>query len=75
QEQLWALEQDNCSLATLVCKVRSLGHWRLAVQQAQLSRSEKVCSGGGGRDSLQGGWPQASMAAAAMVSLQPWVAL
>uniref|UniRef100_A0A7N9DEJ6 Coiled-coil domain-containing protein 162 n=1 Tax=Macaca fascicularis TaxID=9541 RepID=A0A7N9DEJ6_MACFA len=45
QEQLWALEQDNCSLATLVCKVRSLGHWRLAVQQArfqaQLSRAEK----------------------------------
>ncbi|XP_011831343.1 PREDICTED: coiled-coil domain-containing protein 162 [Mandrillus leucophaeus] len=45
KEQLWALEQDNCSLATLVCKVRSLGHWRLAVQQArfqaQLSRAEK----------------------------------
>ncbi|XP_033090719.1 coiled-coil domain-containing protein 162 isoform X3 [Trachypithecus francoisi] len=45
QEQLWALEQDNCSLATLVCKVRSLGRWRLAVQQArfqaQLSRAEK----------------------------------
>uniref|UniRef100_G1RPP9 Coiled-coil domain containing 162 n=1 Tax=Nomascus leucogenys TaxID=61853 RepID=G1RPP9_NOMLE len=45
KEQLWALEQDNCSLATLVCKVRSLGCWRLAVQQAhfqaQLSRAEK----------------------------------
>ncbi|XP_033090718.1 coiled-coil domain-containing protein 162 isoform X2 [Trachypithecus francoisi] len=45
KEQLWALEQDNCSLATLVCKVRSLGRWRLAVQQArfqaQLSRAEK----------------------------------
>uniref|UniRef100_A0A2K6KLH8 Coiled-coil domain containing 162 n=1 Tax=Rhinopithecus bieti TaxID=61621 RepID=A0A2K6KLH8_RHIBE len=45
KEQLWALEQDNRSLATLVCKVRSLGRWRLAVQQArfqaQLSRAEK----------------------------------
>ncbi|XP_054943549.1 coiled-coil domain-containing protein 162-like isoform X8 [Physeter macrocephalus] len=46
QEQLLALEQDNCSLATLVLKMRSLGHWRLAVQQAhfrgQLSRAEKA---------------------------------
>uniref|UniRef100_A0A2K5QI97 Coiled-coil domain-containing protein 162-like n=1 Tax=Cebus imitator TaxID=2715852 RepID=A0A2K5QI97_CEBIM len=46
KEQLWALEWDNCSLATLVCKVRSLGRWRLAVQQAcfqaQPSRSEKI---------------------------------
>uniref|UniRef100_A0A8C9G9V8 Coiled-coil domain-containing protein 162-like n=1 Tax=Piliocolobus tephrosceles TaxID=591936 RepID=A0A8C9G9V8_9PRIM len=45
KEQLWALEQDNCSLAALVCKVRSLGRWRLAMQQArfqaQLSRAEK----------------------------------
>uniref|UniRef100_A0A2K5EWT7 Coiled-coil domain containing 162 n=1 Tax=Aotus nancymaae TaxID=37293 RepID=A0A2K5EWT7_AOTNA len=45
KEQLWALERDNCGLATLVCKVRSLGRWRLAVQQAcfqaQPSRSEK----------------------------------
>ncbi|XP_003781860.3 coiled-coil domain-containing protein 162-like [Otolemur garnettii] len=45
KEQLWALEQDNCSLAALVCKVRSLGRWRLAVQQAhfraQLSRAEE----------------------------------
>ncbi|XP_004422253.2 PREDICTED: coiled-coil domain-containing protein 162-like [Ceratotherium simum simum] len=45
KEQLWALEQDNCSLAALVCKARSLGQWRLAVQQArfqgQLSRAEK----------------------------------
>ncbi|XP_045400100.1 uncharacterized protein LOC123633144 isoform X4 [Lemur catta] len=45
QEQLWALEQDNCSLAALVCRVRSLGRWRLAAQQAhfraQLSRAEK----------------------------------
>ncbi|KAJ8788686.1 hypothetical protein J1605_022431 [Eschrichtius robustus] len=44
-EQLLALEQDNCSLAALVRKMRSLGHWRLAVQQAhfrgQLSRAEK----------------------------------
>ncbi|KAI4567302.1 hypothetical protein MJG53_008880 [Ovis ammon polii x Ovis aries] len=45
QEQLQALEQDNCSLAALVRKLRSLGHWRLVVQQAhfrgQLSRAEK----------------------------------
>uniref|UniRef100_A0A452VNR9 Coiled-coil domain-containing protein 162-like n=1 Tax=Ursus maritimus TaxID=29073 RepID=A0A452VNR9_URSMA len=45
KEQLQALEQDNSSLAALVCKVRSLGHWRLAVQQArfqgQLHRAEK----------------------------------
>nr|XP_044613213.1 uncharacterized protein LOC106829732 isoform X1 [Equus asinus] len=45
KEQLWALERDNCSLAALVCKARSLGRWRLAVQQArfqgQLSRAEK----------------------------------
>ena len=46
QEQLRALEQDNCRLSALVCKVRSLGHWRLAVQRArfqgQLNRAEKV---------------------------------
>ncbi|OBS78546.1 hypothetical protein A6R68_19055, partial [Neotoma lepida] len=46
KEQLCPLEQDNSStLAALVCKVRSLGRWRLAVQQAhlrgQLSRAEK----------------------------------
>uniref|UniRef100_A0A8C3W6D5 Coiled-coil domain-containing protein 162 n=1 Tax=Catagonus wagneri TaxID=51154 RepID=A0A8C3W6D5_9CETA len=45
KEQLRALEQDNCSLAALVCKVRSLGRWRLAAQrerfQGQLSRAEK----------------------------------
>ncbi|ELW50092.1 Coiled-coil domain-containing protein 162 [Tupaia chinensis] len=45
KEQLRALEQDNCSLAALVCKARSLGRWRLAVQQtrlqSQLSRAEK----------------------------------
>ncbi|XP_068841042.1 coiled-coil domain-containing protein 162-like [Capricornis sumatraensis] len=45
KEQLQALEQDNCSLAALVRKLRSLGHWRLVVQQAhfrgQLSRAEK----------------------------------
>ncbi|CAD7678215.1 unnamed protein product [Nyctereutes procyonoides] len=45
KEQLQALEQDNSSLAVLACKVRSLGHWRLAAQQArfqgQLSRAEK----------------------------------
>lgn len=45
QEQLRALEQDNCSLAALVCKVRSLGRWRLAAQQerfrGQLSKAEK----------------------------------
>uniref|UniRef100_A0ABI7VWZ2 Coiled-coil domain-containing protein 162-like n=1 Tax=Felis catus TaxID=9685 RepID=A0ABI7VWZ2_FELCA len=45
QEQLRALEQDNCRLSALVCKVRSLGHWRLAVQRArfqgQLNRAEK----------------------------------
>lgn len=50
QEQLQALEQDNCSLAALVRKLRSLGHWRLVVQQAhfrgQLSRAEKVSTGG-----------------------------
>ncbi|XP_015428202.1 PREDICTED: coiled-coil domain-containing protein 162 [Myotis davidii] len=34
KEQLRDLEQENCSLAALVCKVRSLGRWRLAVQQA-----------------------------------------
>lgn len=51
QEQLQALEQDNCSLAALVHKLRSLGHWRLVVQQAhfrgQLSRAEKVSAAGG----------------------------
>lgn len=46
EEQLWALEQDNsCTLAALLCKARSLGRWRLAVQQAhlrgQLSMAEK----------------------------------
>ncbi|XP_042636875.1 coiled-coil domain-containing protein 162-like [Orycteropus afer afer] len=45
KEQLWALEEENCSLAGLVCKARILGRWRLAVQQAhfrgQLSRAEK----------------------------------
>ncbi|XP_058590881.1 uncharacterized protein LOC131514658 isoform X3 [Neofelis nebulosa] len=45
KEQLRALEQDNCCLSALVCKVRSLGHWRLAVQRAcfqgQLNRAEK----------------------------------
>uniref|UniRef100_A0A8C8WE94 Coiled-coil domain-containing protein 162-like n=1 Tax=Panthera leo TaxID=9689 RepID=A0A8C8WE94_PANLE len=45
KEQLRALEQDNCRLSALVCKVRSLGHWRLAVQRArfqgQLNRAEK----------------------------------
>nr|XP_008261576.2 uncharacterized protein LOC100346633 [Oryctolagus cuniculus] len=45
QEQLLASEQDNCSLAALVCKARSLGRWRLSAQQAhfqgQLSRAEK----------------------------------
>ncbi|XP_010987955.3 coiled-coil domain-containing protein 162 [Camelus dromedarius] len=45
EEQLRVLEQNNSSLAALVCKVRSLGHWRLAVQQArfrgQLRRAEE----------------------------------
>ncbi|XP_065767757.1 coiled-coil domain-containing protein 162-like [Muntiacus reevesi] len=45
QEQLQALEQDNCDLAALVRKLRSLGHWRLVARQAhfrgQLSRAEK----------------------------------
>ncbi|XP_059257148.1 uncharacterized protein LOC132018346 [Mustela nigripes] len=45
KEQLQALEQDSSSLAALVCKLRSLGHWRLAVQQArfqrQVNRAEK----------------------------------
>ncbi|KAM9676053.1 uncharacterized protein ACBT57_004703 [Dama dama] len=45
KEQLQALEQDNCALAALVHKLRSLGHWRLVVRQAhfrgQLSRAEK----------------------------------
>ncbi|KAF4025159.1 hypothetical protein G4228_017111 [Cervus hanglu yarkandensis] len=46
KEQLQALEQDNCALAALVRKLRSLGHWRLVVRQAhfrgQLSRAEKA---------------------------------
>ncbi|XP_004674134.2 PREDICTED: coiled-coil domain-containing protein 162 [Condylura cristata] len=45
KEQLQAVEQDNCNIAALMCKARSLGRWRLAVQQArfrgQLSRAEK----------------------------------
>ncbi|KAM4866054.1 coiled-coil domain-containing protein 162-like [Thomomys bottae] len=45
KEQLWALERDNERLAALVCKLKSLGRWRLAVQQAhfqgKLSRAEK----------------------------------
>ncbi|XP_059555740.1 coiled-coil domain-containing protein 162-like [Myotis daubentonii] len=45
EEQLRDLEQENCGLAALLCKVRSLGRWRLAVQQArfqdQLSRAQK----------------------------------
>ncbi|XP_012924408.2 putative uncharacterized protein C6orf183 homolog isoform X3 [Heterocephalus glaber] len=45
KEQLQAVEQDNSHLTALLCKVRTLGHWRLAVQQAhfhgQLSRAEK----------------------------------
>ncbi|KAM5282564.1 LOW QUALITY PROTEIN: uncharacterized protein RBU33_014186 [Hipposideros larvatus] len=44
-EQLRDLEQDNCSLTTLVCKVRSLGCRRLAVQQARFQgqlRAEKA---------------------------------
>lgn len=45
------MEQDNCGLAALVRKLRSLGHWRLVVQQAhfrgQLSRAEKVSATGG----------------------------
>uniref|UniRef100_A0A8D2D734 Coiled-coil domain-containing protein 162 n=1 Tax=Sciurus vulgaris TaxID=55149 RepID=A0A8D2D734_SCIVU len=45
KEQILALEQDNRSLAALVCKVRSLSLWRQAVQQThfrgQLSRAEK----------------------------------
>ncbi|CAO2627889.1 Coiled-coil domain-containing protein 162 [Lemmus lemmus] len=46
EEQLRPLEQDDRgTLAAVVCKVRSLGCWRLAVQQAhlrgQLSRAEK----------------------------------
>lgn len=46
KEQLRPSEQDDRgTLAAVVCKVRSLGRWRLAVQQAhlrgQLSRAEK----------------------------------
>uniref|UniRef100_A0A673U0P3 Coiled-coil domain containing 162 n=1 Tax=Suricata suricatta TaxID=37032 RepID=A0A673U0P3_SURSU len=41
KEQLQALEQDNCRLAALVCKVRSLGHWRLAVQRARLQAQQR----------------------------------
>lgn len=72
QEQLLALEQDNCSLAALVCKMRSLGHWRLAVQQAhfrgQLSRAEKVRARGEGGPAQQGeGVALASLAAAAVL--------
>ncbi|XP_028624884.1 uncharacterized protein LOC114622640 [Grammomys surdaster] len=49
EEQLCALEQDTSNtLAALLCKARSLGRWRLAVQQAhlrgQLSRAEKESS-------------------------------
>lgn len=45
------MEQEKSSLAALVCKVQSLGRWRLAAQQAcfpWLSRAEKVSSGVGG---------------------------
>ncbi|EGV98846.1 Coiled-coil domain-containing protein C6orf185-like [Cricetulus griseus] len=46
QEQLCPLEQASSgTLAAIVCKMQSLGRWRLAVQQArltgQLSRAEK----------------------------------
>ncbi|XP_057617901.1 uncharacterized protein LOC130869617 [Chionomys nivalis] len=46
KEQLRSSEQDDRgTLAAVVCKVRSLGRWRLAAQQAhlrgQLSRAEK----------------------------------
>ncbi|XP_063110059.1 centrosomal protein CEP57L1 isoform X4 [Cavia porcellus] len=45
QEQLQALEQENSQLDALLCKVRSLERWRLAVLRArfrgQLSRAEK----------------------------------
>ncbi|XP_054992625.1 coiled-coil domain-containing protein 162 [Sorex araneus] len=45
KEQPWTLEQDESRLAGVVSKRRSLGHWRLAVQQArfqgQLSRAQK----------------------------------
>nr|KAF6462281.1 hypothetical protein HJG59_011317 [Molossus molossus] len=45
QEQLWALEQEHCGLAALVCRVRGWGRCRLAGQQApfwgQLSRAQK----------------------------------
>ncbi|XP_054578645.1 coiled-coil domain-containing protein 162-like [Eptesicus fuscus] len=45
KEQLRDLEQENRSLAALVCKARRLGRWRLAEQQArfrgQLSRAQK----------------------------------
>lgn len=80
QEQLQALEQDNSSLAALVCKVRSLGHWRLAVQQArfqgQLHRAEKVSVRGGrprpgpapAGSGEVGGGPASLAAAAALVS-------
>lgn len=66
------MEQDNCSLAALVCKMRSLGHWRLAVQQAhfrgQLSRAEKVRALGEGGPAQQGeGVALASLAAAAVL--------
>lgn len=51
------MELDNCNLTALVCKMRSLGRWRLAVQQArfqgQLGRAEKV-SFWGERGGLRG---------------------
>lgn len=60
------MEQDNCSLAALVCKVRSLGRWRLAAQQerfrGQLSKAEKVRLG------EEGGLLPFLAAAAALVS-------
>ncbi|XP_037698208.1 uncharacterized protein LOC119539130 isoform X3 [Choloepus didactylus] len=45
QNQLRALEEDNCRLVALVGKLRTLGLWRLAVQQSrfggQLRRAEE----------------------------------
>lgn len=71
------MEQDNCNLTALVCKMRSLGRWRLAVQQArfqgQLGRAEKVSFRG--RRARRRGWRRGglgrltSLAAAAVLLL------
>ncbi|XP_043856794.1 uncharacterized protein LOC122753467 [Dromiciops gliroides] len=38
QEQLQALQEENSRLEELVCKVKTISHWKLSVQQQQLQR-------------------------------------